>query len=260
MWWLEPGAFSRKEESSVGCAKRGLVRACPPPPSAWARRATRAFAHLTGESDSTTGPFAHDLVRKVCNFSGSCAGARRLLARIAGVAAAGALLAGCFQPLYGEYSLANTTTTPGGESVAAALAGVDVNQYVVRPGSSEARVAVESRNQLLFDLTGGAAPPPPAYRLAVQMASSRTSVIVSITSGRPDVEDYGLTTSYSLTEIKTGKVLFASAAIARVSYDIPGEAQRFARARGLRDSETRAAKQIADAIRTRLASYFVAGT
>jgi len=230
MWWLELGAFAHDLVRKVcnfsgSCVKR-----------------------------------AHDLVRKVCNFSGSCASARRLLARLAGIAAAGALLAGCFQPLYGEYSLANTTTTPGGESVAAALATVDVNQFTVRPGSAEARVAVESRNQLLFDLTGGAAPPPPAYRLAVLMASSRTSVIVSITSGRPDVEDYGLTAVYTLTEVKTGKVLFTSAAIARVSYDIPGGAQRFARARGLRDSENRAAKQIADAIRTRLASYFVAGT
>ena len=47
---------------------------------------------------------------------------------------------------------------------------------------------------------------------------------------------------------------------ARVSYDIPGQEQRFARLRGLRDAETRAAKVIAENIRTRLASYFAAGT
>ncbi len=47
---------------------------------------------------------------------------------------------------------------------------------------------------------------------------------------------------------------------ARVSYDIPGQEQRFARARGLRDAENRAAKVIADNIKSRLASYFVAGT
>ena len=46
----------------------------------------------------------------------------------------------------------------------------------------------------------------------------------------------------------------------RVSYDIPGQQQRFARARGLRDAENRAAKVIAEQIRSRLASYFVAGT
>ena len=46
----------------------------------------------------------------------------------------------------------------------------------------------------------------------------------------------------------------------RVSYNIPGQEQRFAGARGLRDAENRAAKVIADNIHSRLASYFVAGT
>jgi len=45
-----------------------------------------------------------------------------------------------------------------------------------------------------------------------------------------------------------------------VSYDIPGQQQRFARSRGLRDAEDRAAKVIADNISQRLASFFVAGT
>jgi len=46
---------------------------------------------------------------------------------------------------------------------------------------------------------------------------------------------------------------------ARVSYDNPGQAQRFANARGQRDAENRAAKVISDSIKTRLASYFSAG-
>ena len=46
----------------------------------------------------------------------------------------------------------------------------------------------------------------------------------------------------------------------RVSYDIPGTYQRFARARAFRDAEDRAAKEIADHIQTRLASFFFAGT
>ena len=41
---------------------------------------------------------------------------------------------------------------------------------------------------------------------------------------------------------------------------LPGQEQRFARVRGLRDAELRAAKVIADNIRSRLASYFIAGT
>jgi len=113
---------------------------------------------------------------------------------------------------------------------------------------------------LLFDLTGGAAPPPPTHRLAIKMSTTRLSVIVDINSGRPDVEDYGLNVSYTLTEIKSGKPVVTGSTFARVSYDIPGQAQRFARARALRDAEDRAAKLVADNIRARLASYFVAGT
>src|SRR5207253_849076 len=47
---------------------------------------------------------------------------------------------------------------------------------------------------------------------------------------------------------------------ARVSYDNPGQQQRFANARGQRDAENRAAKVISDNIKARLASYFAAGT
>jgi LPS-assembly lipoprotein len=127
-------------------------------------------------------------------------------------------------------------------------------------GSPAARVAVELRNQLLFDLTGGGAAPPSTHRLNITMTTSELSIIVDLTSGRPDVQDYGINVFYVLTDIKTAKPVVTSNTYARVSYDSPGQAQRFARARGLRDAENRAAKLIADNIRTRLASYFVAGT
>ena len=179
---------------------------------------------------------------------------RRFVVRLAGIACLGGLTAGCFQPLYGEHSLTNSP------AIAPALAGVDVNQIPAPSGSSEARVAVEVRNQLLFNLTGGAAPPPPTHRLAIRMSPTRLSVIVDITSGRPDVEDYGLNVTYTLTEIKSGKTAVTGTTFARVSYDIPGQAQRFARARALREAEDRASKLIDDNIKVRLASYFVAGT
>jgi len=179
---------------------------------------------------------------------------RSFVCRLACIVCLGGVTAGCFQPLYGEHSLTNSA------GIAPALAAVDVAQIAAPSGSSESRVAVVVRNQLLFDLTGGAAAPPPTHRLAVRMSSSRLSVIVDINSGRPDVEDYGLNVNYTLTEIKSGKPVVNGTTSARVSYDIPGQAQRFARARALRDSEDRAAKLIADNIRSRLASYFVAGT
>jgi len=179
---------------------------------------------------------------------------RCFVCRLACIMCLGGLTAGCFQPLYAEHALNSSA------SINSALSGVDVTQISAPSGSSESRVAVEVRNQLLFNLAGGAAPPPPTHRLAVRMSSTRLSVIVDINSGRPDVEDYGLNVYYTLNEIKTGKPVISGTTFARVSYDIPGQAQRFARTRALREAEDRAAKLIADNIRSRLASYFVAGT
>jgi LPS-assembly lipoprotein len=71
--------------------------------------------------------------------------------------AAAALLAGCFQPMYGDHSIG------GGPSIKAALGSVDVSQIAAPSGSPEARIAVDIRNSLLFDLNGGTDPKLPAY-------------------------------------------------------------------------------------------------
>ena len=177
-----------------------------------------------------------------------------LLARLIVPFAAAGLLAGCFQPLYGDHSIG------GGPSVKAALASVDVSQIPAPNGTPEARIAVDIRNSLLFNLNGGGNPTLPAYRLNIQMSSTRLTVIVDLSTARPELENYGLNAAYNLVDIKTGKTVFSDQTFARVSYDIPGQEQRFARARGLRDAENRAGQVIAEAIKNRLASYFVAGT
>jgi LPS-assembly lipoprotein len=92
------------------------------------------------------------------------------------------------------------------------------------------------------------------------MTSSVADIIVDTTTTRPAIEDYGINATYVLTEVASGKPVVNGQTFARVSYDIPGQEQRFARLRGLRDAETRAAKVIADNIRSRLSSYFAAGT
>jgi LPS-assembly lipoprotein len=172
---------------------------------------------------------------------------------IAPFAAAG-LLAGCFQPLYGDHSVGS------GPSIKAALGTVDVAQIAAANATPESRIAVDIRNSLLFNLNGGTDPKLPAYRLNIQMSSTRLTVIVDLTSARPELENYGLNAVYSLVDLKTGRVVLSDQTFARVSYDIPGQEQRFARARGLRDAENRASQVIAEAIKNRLASYFVAGT
>jgi LPS-assembly lipoprotein len=175
------------------------------------------------------------------------------LARLAPVLAAAGLLAGCFQPLYGEHSLT------GGPGVKTALSGIDISQIPAPNGSPEARVAVELRNQLMFNLNGNV-PTPSTHRLDVKITTQRLSVIVDLTSARPEVENYGIVASYSLVDLKTGKVVVNDQTFSRVSYDAPGLQQRFARVRALREAEGRASQVIADNIRNRLASYFVAGT
>jgi LPS-assembly lipoprotein len=176
------------------------------------------------------------------------------LARLIAPFAAACLLAGCFQPLYGDHSVG------AGPNIKAAMRTVDVSQIPAPNGTPESRIAVDIRNQLVFRLNDGSNPTLPAYRLNIKMQSTRLTVIVDLTSARPELENYGLNVQYDLVDLKTGKVVFADQTFARVSYDVPGQEQRFARARGLRDAENRAGQVIADAIKTRLASYFVAGT
>jgi len=180
-------------------------------------------------------------------------GKRRVL-RAAAALAIAALAGGCFQPLYGEQS------PTGGAVLRDQLSAVDIMQIEAPKGSDEARIAVEIRNALMFDFSGAGSAAPPTHRLKIAISSTRASIIVDVHTSRPDIENYGINASYSLTEIATAKVVVTGQTFARVSYDIPGQAQRFARLRGLRDAENRAAKVIADNVRSRLASYFIAGT
>jgi len=176
-------------------------------------------------------------------------------ARIIIVLALAGLTAGCFQPLYAE-----RPTAAGVTGVADRLSSVDVAAIDAPSGSRLARVSVSVRDELMYDLTGGAGRASPIYRLNVRMTATQLQVIVDINTARPDINNYGIDATYTLTEIATGKPVVTGVTFARVSYNIPGQQQRFAGERGLRDAEDRAAKEIAENIRNRLASHFAAGT
>jgi LPS-assembly lipoprotein len=180
------------------------------------------------------------------------------LVRWLAVVAAAAMTAGCFQPLYGE----NAAFGPGAVNphVRDAFATVDVAQIAAPNGTPEARIAVELRNDVIWELTGGAGAGTPAYRLGITMKLSKTAIIVDIATGRTEAEVVGIDVGYTLTEIGTKKVVVNSQTFSRVSSDVPGLEQRFAHQRAQRDAEDRASKVIAEQIRSRLASYFVAGT
>jgi LPS-assembly lipoprotein len=174
-----------------------------------------------------------------------------------GVLGLSVLLAGCFQPLYGS----STTTVAGaGAGVSNRLAAVEVLQIRAPNGTRLARVGNEVRDDLLFRLTGGGPAPPPTHRLDIQLSSTQLQVIVDATTARPEVQNYGINATYTLVDLATNKPVITGRTFSRVSYDIPGQQQRFAGQRGQRDAENRAAKVIADNIHSRLASYFVAGS
>ena len=163
------------------------------------------------------------------------------------------LTAGCFQPLYGERGV-------GGPAVQSALASVDVMQIVAPPGTPQARLAVELRNELTYLLTGGGAMVSPTHRLEIAIAVTSTTIIVDPTTARPEYEIVGVDATYKLTELASAKVVVTGTAVHRVPTDIPGQQQRFQAARGQRTAQANATRVVAEQIRTRLAAYFVAGT
>ena len=179
----------------------------------------------------------------------------RKLARLLPVFAIAAMVGGCFQPLYGERSVAG-----GSESVAQSMRGVEVPEIKTPRGTRIDRVGFQVRNNLIYDLTGGHGGTSPTHRLAIDLRSNQQQIIVDPSTGRANVSTYAIDADYVLTDLATGKVVVRSVTSARVSYNIPGQQQRFAGERGLRDAEDRAAKEIAENIRNRLASHFAAGT
>lgn len=177
----------------------------------------------------------------------------RIAARLLAVAALAALTAGCFQPMYAEH----VDGTPG---LREKLMAVDLPPVEKPNASRDARLGVEIRNALAFKLYGNATGMPPTHKLEIRFQTNRTSLMTDPTTALPTSENYGIDAQFNLIEIATNKSVMTGSTFSRVSYDIPGSYQRFARARAFRDAEDRACQEIAAHIQTRLASFFYAGT
>src|SRR3954464_14235772 len=177
----------------------------------------------------------------------------RIAARLLVVAALSALTAGCFQPMYAAH-------TDGTPALREKLMGVDLPPIDKPNGSRDARLGGEIRNALAFKLYGGATGIPPTHKLVIRFNTTRSSLILDPSTALPSIENYGIDAQYNLIEIVSNKSVMTGSTFSRVSYDIPGQLQRFARQRAFRDAEDRAAQEIAENIQTRLASYFTAGS
>jgi len=178
----------------------------------------------------------------------------RLAVRLIAVCALGGLTAACFQPMYAEHTIG------GGPGLKETMAQVDIDKVLVANPQVDNRLGVELYNALSWQTAGGQGQLPPRYRLKTSVSSTRVSVVVDVNTARPELENYGINASYELVDLATGRTVVKDQTFSRVSYDIPGQQQRFAKLRALRDAEDRAVQVIAEQIRNRLASYLIART
>lgn len=160
---------------------------------------------------------------------------RGALAALAGAL----LLAGCgFRPLYGDRA-----TTP---AVGDKLADVGIDIIPDRSGQI-------LRNELLDRMTPRGSAGAPAYYLGVALTESRQEFAVrqDETATRSNVI---FSARYALRRASDNQVVHGGIAITRNSYDLLQN--KFATLSAEDDARTRALRQLAEEIRTRLAIYF----
>lgn len=163
----------------------------------------------------------------------------RSLAIAFALCASATALAGCgFQPMYGG-------TTASGAKLAEVMSGVDIKPI---PG----RVGQRVRNELIFDNTGGGNAAPQRYRLDIAVKEHVTDQLVQI-SGDATGQVYELNATYKLIDASNGKVILVGTAISRAPYNRFQEI--FANVRARYDAENRAARTVAESIKTRIAAY-----
>lgn len=166
-----------------------------------------------------------------------------MLARLTGFAAAASLalgLAGCFQPLHGT-AFSNVRPIMASTSVA----------------PIEGQIGHYMKAELDYILSGGAPPAEPQYRLTAKPSGAPSVVIVDSVAVRPQTLTYPVTANYTLVSLKDGKVVASGTAQATVSFD--RDSQRYATVRAQRDAEIRAAKVLAEQIRTRIIGELARG-
>jgi LPS-assembly lipoprotein len=155
------------------------------------------------------------------------------------IGAVGLGLAGCgFQPLYGG-------STVGGARLPELMKTVDVTPV---PG----RVGQKVRNELIFENTGGGYAAPTRYRLDIAIKERVTDQLVQIT-GDATSQVYELQATFKLINVANGQVMLQGNAMSRAPYNRFQEI--FANVRARYDAENRAARTVAESIKTQLAAY-----
>jgi len=168
--------------------------------------------------------------------------------RGAAAAAFAALLSlgagGCgFHPLYGP--------TASGANLSEVMKTVEIATIPSRPGQ-------RLRNELIFGTTGGGPAAAPVYRLDVALRESRRNAQIT-QAGFATGQIVELDAEYRLVRIKDNQIVYKGYSNAQASFDLVGASglvgSSYGDTRAVLDAEDRAARSLADEIKTRLAAY-----
>ena len=161
---------------------------------------------------------------------------RRLLALLGSALLAGPFVSAC-QPLYG--------TTQSGARLKDVMAGLEITKI---PG----RVGQRVRNELIFGTTGGGRPANALYRIDISVRESVTSTLVELT-GDIQGQLVNVEAQFKLIRLADDQVVLEGASAGRAAFDRFDPI--FTNTRAQIDAENRAARVVADGIRTRIAAF-----
>ena len=142
-----------------------------------------------------------------------------------------------FQPLYG--------TSPAGSNVATELSAVAIDEQDTRLGQL-------IRNDLLSTMSGAG---ETRYRLQL-MALDGTKTMIENDNEDTRRFNYRVNVAYRLIDRQTGQELNSGKTFSQVSYD--RTTSDFSNVQAETNAMERAAKEVGNDIRTRLAAYFAA--
>ncbi len=151
---------------------------------------------------------------------------------------------GCgFQPLYGP--------TASGANLSDVMKTVQI-------ATIPSRVGQKLRNELIFGTTGGGEAAGAIYRLDIALRASTRNTLVT-RAGNPTGQVLQLDAEFRLIRIKDNETVFKGASTAEAAYDLAGSTGNagsiYGDVRAGQDAENRAARSLADTLKTRLAAY-----
>lgn len=147
-------------------------------------------------------------------------------------------LAGCLQPMYGQFA-------EGGPGLQSELQAIAIEPIPDRIGHYLG-------DDLIFDLNGTGSTVTPKYRLFVTLSERVQTPLIDTVSGRASSATVVIDANYRLVTADHGLPVTAGKVFVFKSYD--RTSQRFSNIRAARDAEIQDAKQISDQLRLRLAA------